>query len=53
MLFRSYANKINAKYTLIIGDNELETGKAMLRNMEESNQTEINLNNIESLIELI
>lgn len=48
-----YANKINAKYTLIIGDNELETGKALLRNMEESSQVEINLNNIKSLIELI
>lgn len=48
-----YADKINAQYTLIIGDNELETGKALLRNMKESNQVEIDLNDIESLIKII
>lgn len=47
-----YADKINAKYTLIIGDNELETGKALLRNMSESSQTEIDINDIEALINL-
>jgi histidyl-tRNA synthetase len=48
-----YANKINAKYTLILGDSELESGKGSLRNMTESSQTEIDLNDIESLIKLI
>jgi len=48
-----YADKINAKYTIVIGGNELETGKASLRNMAESSQTEVDLNNIDSLIEII
>lgn len=29
-----YANKINARYSLIIGENELETGKAILKDMK-------------------
>ncbi len=44
-----YADKINAKYTLIIGDNEIETGKAILKNMQESSQIEIDFNNMEAL----
>lgn len=28
-----YANKLNAKYAVILGDNEVESGKAELRNM--------------------
>ena len=28
-----YANKINAKFTMVIGDSELENNKAKLRNM--------------------
>lgn len=38
-----YANKIGAKKTLIIGDSEIESGKAQLRNMEDGTQTEISL----------
>ncbi len=41
-----YANKIGAKYTLIIGDTELETRKAQLKNMDESSQEEIDLDDI-------
>ena len=40
-----YANKIGAKYTLIIGDNEIDMGKAQLRNMENGEQTEADLDN--------
>ena len=36
-----YANKIGAKYTLIIGDSEIEAGRAQLRNMEDGTQTEV------------
>ncbi len=36
-----YANKIGADYTLILGDNEIETGRAMLRSMKDSTQIEI------------
>ncbi len=38
-----YANKIGAKYTLIIGDSEIEAGRAQLRNMENGEQTEVEL----------
>ena len=38
-----YANKIGAKYTLIIGDSEIESGRAQLRNMQSGEQTEIEL----------
>ncbi len=38
-----YADKIKAKYTLILGDSELECGKANLRNMSDGTQVEIEL----------
>jgi histidyl-tRNA synthetase len=41
-----YADKLGAKYTLIIGDSEIESGRAMLKNMEKSEQTEILIDNI-------
>ena len=38
-----YANKIGADYTLILGDNELATRRAMLRDMKNSTQDEVDL----------
>ncbi|MBQ7356087.1 MAG: histidine--tRNA ligase [Clostridia bacterium] len=38
-----YANKIGAEYTLIIGDSEVEAGKAQLRNMQSGEQSEVSL----------
>ena len=38
-----YANKISAKYTLIIGDSEIDAGVAQLKNMSDSSQTEVEL----------
>ena len=38
-----YANKKGAKYTLIIGDSEVEAGVAQLRDMESGEQTEVSL----------
>lgn len=38
-----YANKLRAAYTLIIGDSELECGRAQLRNMADGTQTEVEL----------
>lgn len=38
-----YANKINAKFTMVIGDSELENNKAKLRNMKTKDETEISL----------
>ena len=39
-----YANKIFAEYTLIIGDSEIESGRAQLRNMQSGEQTEVDIN---------
>ena len=38
-----YANKINAEYTLIIGDSEIDAGVAQLKNMADGTQTEVSL----------
>ena len=38
-----YANKLGAEYTLIIGDSEIDSGKAQLRNMQTGEQTEVEL----------
>ena len=38
-----FANKIGAKFTLVLGDNEIETGKAKLKNMATSEETEVSL----------
>ena len=38
-----YANKIGAKYSIVIGDNELENKKAMLKNMLTGEQQEVSV----------
>ena len=38
-----YANKIGAEYTLIIGDSEIDAGRAQLKNMADGEQTEVEL----------
>ena len=38
-----YANKINAKFTLVLGDNELETKKAKLKQMDTGEEVDISL----------
>jgi len=40
------ANRLGATYVLILGDNELEAGKAQLRDMQTKEQTSIPLDNI-------
>ena len=39
-----YANKIGAKYTLIIGESEIDAGVAQLKNMSDGSQTEVQIN---------
>lgn len=36
-----YANKLGAKYTIVLGDDEVESGIAKLKNMESGEETEI------------
>mgnify|MGYP005769151483 CR=1 FL=1 len=45
-----YADKINAKYVIIIGDNEIETDKVNLKDMDKSEQREIFLSSLEKEI---
>lgn len=40
-----YADKIGAKYSLVIGDNELEQGEAEVKNMESGEKTRLALDN--------
>lgn len=44
-----YADKIGAKYTLIIGSSELESGRAQLKKMSDSTQTEVSIYDIDAL----
>ncbi|MBO5200455.1 MAG: histidine--tRNA ligase [Clostridia bacterium] len=45
-----YANKIGARFTLVLGDNELESGKARLKCMENGEEQEIALDAIADAI---
>lgn len=36
-----YADKIGAKFSMVLGDNEIEQGKAVIKNMSSGKQTEI------------
>lgn len=48
-----YADKIHAKYTLAVGDNELQSGVGRLRNMSEGSVTDITLSELtEELVKL-
>ena len=41
-----YADKIGAKFSMVLGDNELESGKAKLRDMEDGTEKEILIDEI-------
>jgi len=44
------ADKIRTRFTLILGEDELASGKALLRNMSDGSQHEIELSNIASVL---
>ena len=41
-----YADKINAKYVIVIGENELKSGKVNIKNMSDGGQSEISIDKI-------
>lgn len=45
-----YANKLGARYTVVIGENEMNEGLARMKNMETGEQTEVALDEIASFI---
>ena len=47
-----YADKIGAEYVLVVGDNEIESGKAQLKNMrDKDDRADIELDKIVEIIE--
>ena len=49
-----YADKLGAQFSVVLGDNEIESGKARIKNMKTGEQTEISIKNIsEELLRLI
>lgn len=48
-----YANKIDARFTIVLGDNELQSGIAKLKRMSDGEQIEISLNNLDNIVELV
>lgn len=48
-----YANKIDAAFTIILGDNELEEGKAKLKRMEDGEQIDINLKDLDVIVKIV
>lgn len=45
-----YANKLGSKYTIVIGDDEVESGELTLKNMETSEQTKIKRGDLKDVI---
>jgi histidyl-tRNA synthetase len=48
-----YANKIEARFTIILGENELQSGVAKLKRMNDGEQFEVNIKDLEGIINLI
>ena len=45
-----YADRLNAKYTIVIGEDELDRGIVSLKNMEKSEQKEVRFDELVSEI---
>lgn len=48
-----YANKIGAKFSVILGDDELKSGIAKLKRMTDGEQFEVNLSDLDAILQLI
>lgn len=47
-----YANRIGAKYSMVLGEEELNTGKVSLKRMEDGQQIEVDIKEIDTLIKV-
>lgn len=47
------ANKLNAKYVLMIGGSEYENGKTVLKNMSDGSQEELSIDNLDEILRKI
>ena len=43
-----YADKIGARYSMVLGDNEIAENKAKVKNMESGEQTKVAFEDIEN-----
>ena len=48
-----YADKMGAKYSMVLGDSELESGHAVLKNMQNGETLDVEIANISSLAECL
>ena len=48
-----YADKCGARYSMVIGGDEAEKKVASLKNMTEKEQTEVSLENLDELINIV
>lgn len=48
-----YANKIDSRYTIILGDDELASCKAKMKRMSDGEQFEIDLNNLDEIANMV
>lgn len=48
-----YANKIEATYTVILGENEIAEEKARLKRMEDGEQFDINLKDLDTIVKIV
>ncbi|QGU95034.1 histidine--tRNA ligase [Clostridium bovifaecis] len=48
-----YANKVASTYSMIVGDTEIAEGKANLKRMEDGEQTEVALNDLDGIVNII
>ncbi|UZQ49393.1 histidine--tRNA ligase [Clostridium kluyveri] len=47
-----YANKINARFTVVLGENEIESGTAKFKRMDDGQQFEISLEDLSAILNL-
>ena len=45
-----YADRIDVKYTVVVGDNELDTGMLLLKDMRNSEQREVKMEEIKDVL---
>lgn len=48
-----YANKIGVRFTVVLGENELQAGTAKLKRMEDGQQFEVDLKNLDSIVKIV
>ena len=48
-----YANKTNCRFTVILGENEIQSGTAKLKRMSDGEQFEVTLNDLGGIVQLL